>query len=115
MPTAELRALAFSLNRAAHGVSATVTRPEPDSTPIVTSGIWQLPLEDPQPYGTALKKREPRKVFALSRAEVPTLPVGTRIEAPDYTSGPTRIFVVETFDRSVEQDVWRPIVKVVEF
>jgi hypothetical protein len=33
-----LRALAFGINQAVHGVPATVTRPAPDNTPIVDDG-----------------------------------------------------------------------------
>ena len=40
MDLGPLRTLALEINLAAHGVSATVTRPAPDDTPVSTTGIW---------------------------------------------------------------------------
>jgi hypothetical protein len=105
-----LRSLAFSLNLSAHGVDATVTRPAPDNTPIVTTGIWLQPLEESRPYGTDFQRREPRRVLVLPRANVPTLPRGSAVVAPETRGGTPITWRVDGFDRAVDPDYWRAIV-----
>jgi hypothetical protein len=72
----------------AFGVPATVMRPAPDDTPIETTGIWISPLTAEMPSGlefrtTELRMTERRYLLALPRADVPTIPRGTRIAAPE--------------------------------
>lgn len=107
-----LRSLVLSLNQAAHGVAATVTRPAPDSTPISTTGIWAqtAPLEDAQPYGTMLQRRDPRRVMAIPRADVPTMPIGTTVVAPETIGGTNKTWRVESLERT-EGDHWRVILR----
>ena len=95
---------------AAFGVAATVTRPAPDNTPIETTGFWVSPLEEAQPYGTAFQRRDPRRVFVLSRIDVPTLPPGTVIEAAEYDGDTVKTWRVDTLDRAVEPDSYRAVV-----
>lgn len=110
MDLGPLRTLALELNLAAHGVAATVTRPAPDDTPVTTTGIWHSgPVEDPQPYGTDFRRREPRRILALPRADLATLPRGTTISAPETIGGTAKTWVVDSLDR-VEADTWRAIV-----
>lgn len=82
MDNGPLRALVLDINLTTHGVPATVTRPFPDDTPIVTRGIWLTWDTDAPPTGTEFQRREPRKVLALRRLDVPTVPRGTVILAP---------------------------------
>jgi hypothetical protein len=67
----------------AFGVPATVTRPAPDNTPLATTGIWLSPVLIDVPPGSDLQRREMRRVFSVTRAVVPTLPRGTRIDAAE--------------------------------
>jgi hypothetical protein len=71
----------------AFGVPATVTRPAPDNDPIETVGIWLLPHNMDEPIASGFQRREPVRVFALSKDAVPTLPRNTRIEAPERAGG----------------------------
>ena len=108
-----LRTLVLSLNQAAHGVTATVTRPAPDNAPIETTGIWvTAPLDEPQPYGTDLRRRDPRKVMVLARADVPTLNRGTTIVAPEAPGGANKNWTVDEIDRT-EADHFRAVLKLV--
>lgn len=105
-----LRSLVLSLNQATHGVTATVTRPAPDNTPIATTGIWEVaPKDDSQPYGTDFRKVDRRRVMALARADLPTLPRGTTIVAPETLDGENKTWVVDGLER-VDADTWRVIV-----
>jgi hypothetical protein len=103
MDLAPLRARVTQLGFAAHGVPATVTRPLPDDTPISTRGIWvtpglSRPFTDPLPRDFALQRREPERVIALPRSEVPTLPTGTRVDAPEQLGGAVRAWRVDAID-----------------
>lgn len=93
----------------AFGVPATVTRPAPDDTPIETTGVWVPPLTVDSPSGLQTKRREPLRIFALPRADVPTVPTGTVIEAPEVLDGPVRTWRVDGFDR-YEFDLTRVLV-----
>jgi hypothetical protein len=97
---------------AAFGLPATVTRPAPDDAPIATTGFWTLALEESQPFGTDLRRREPRQVFVLPRSTVPTLPRGTRIAASDLEGGAVKQWMVDGLDRAVDIDHWRAILVV---
>jgi hypothetical protein len=105
-----LRALALDLNVSAHGVDATVTRPAPDNAPIQTRGIWvTTPLEEPRAYGTDFQRREPRRVLALARSAVPTLPRGTTVVAAETIDGTVKTFRVDGLDPMVVPEQWRAI------
>jgi hypothetical protein len=93
----------------AFGVPATVTRPAPDDTPIVTTGFWVSPLEETRPYGTDFQRRDPRRVFVLSRTTVPTLPRGTKVLAPEVLDGLVMTWRVDGLDGAVAQDHWRAV------
>lgn len=111
MDLGPLRTLALELNLAAHGVTATVTRPAPDSTPVTTTGIWHTaPLEEQRPVGTDFQRRDPRRVLALPRSALATLPRGTTIVAPETIGGDDKTWTVDGLER-VEGDTWRAIVK----
>ena len=106
-----VRALVLSLNQSVHGVPATVTRPSPDDTPITTTVLWPsaVPNQEDQPYGLDLGRKGPRRVMAISRADVPSLPMGTTIVAPEQPDGANVTWRVDGLER-VEADTWRAIV-----
>jgi len=111
MDLGSLRALALDLTSAAHGVAATVTRPAPDNAPIVTRGVWiTIPLEEPRPYGSDFQRREPRRVLALPKADVATLPRGSIIVALDRVGGTIKVWRVDGLDPQIVPEQWRAIV-----
>jgi hypothetical protein len=65
------------------GVPVTVTRPAPDDDPIQTTGVWVLPITEDVPLGTEFQRKERRRILALDRDEVPTVPRGTVIVAAE--------------------------------
>lgn len=81
----------------AMGVPAVVTRPAPDDTPIQTTLIW-VEQSTPDVPGGAAPRRDPRRVAALRAVDVPTLPRGTRVSAPELQSGPARSWKVDGTD-----------------
>ncbi|MCP4200652.1 MAG: hypothetical protein GY769_01800 [bacterium] len=85
MDLGALRQLTTELNFDAHGVPATVTRPDLD--PVETKGIWARPLFEDQPIGAEFSQREPRRVMAFSRAEFPTIERATVVSAPEQMGG----------------------------
>jgi hypothetical protein len=94
----------------AFGVSAVVTRPGLNQTPITTTGFWISPLEETRPYGTDVQRGNPRRVFVLSRAAVPVMPDrGTRIVAPLQQGAAAETWKVDGFERAVDVDHWRLI------
>lgn len=96
MSYAARRAEVLAGNFAAFGVTATVTRPAPDDTPIATTLIWLTPQTEDAPVGTFVR-REARRVVALLTSEVPTCPLGTAVVAPDETGGTARGWRVDGF------------------
>jgi hypothetical protein len=110
MDLGPLRTLALNLNLSAHVVAATVTRPLPDNTPISTRGLWLRPADDSQPFGTDLRRHDPRRVLVLPRAAVPTLPRGTVVEAPEFGSDAIVSWRVDGIDQVAEADHWRALV-----
>ena len=114
MDLGSLRALALDVNLAAHGVPITsITRPMPDNEPIVgVRGIWLPPLVEDPPVGRELQRREPRRVLVLRRADVPTVPRGTVIVAPEKAGDPDSTWEVDGTDR-LEADRVHVIVRAV--
>lgn len=94
----------------AFAVAVTVTRPAPDNTPIATSGIWLTPLAETFPHGTDFQRRDPRRVMALRRSAVPTLPRGTVVSAPEVLSGANKTWRVDGFEQSADAEHWRAVV-----
>lgn len=113
MDLGPLRQLALTVNLNVLGVDATVTRPAPDNTPIMTRGIWSFPLGDQQEFGVDFKRREPRRVLVLPREDVPTMPSGTLISAAEAVGGTPRTWRFDGHDAPAESGYWRAIVTLV--
>ncbi len=71
----------------AFGVAATVTRPSPDDDPVETEVIW-LPLETMEvPAGSEFPRSESRRAMGIPKRDVPTVPLGTEVLAPEKKGG----------------------------
>ncbi len=84
------------------GVTATVTRPAPDSDPITTRVVWLAPDQivnpiglDDQRFQPNFQRRDPVLIMALRRDEVPTVPRGTRIVAPPLNGHDDELWMVD--------------------
>lgn len=89
------------------GVPAIVT--VPNGTPVPTSVIWLAPVMVDEPSGSDFTRREPRRVLALSRTDVPTLPRQTQIDAAEIKGGPVSSWLVDQADVA-RADEWRALV-----
>ena len=92
-------------------VPATVTRPAPFATPIPTRGIWLEDRDDRQPYGTDFHLRAPRRVLAIPRADVPELPAGSTIAAPEVLGGAVKTWQREEIAKPLDPQFWEVVVK----
>lgn len=102
MGLAELRALVRATNFATHGVSATVTRPQPRDTPVATSLIWLEPDPDLAPAGE-VARMDHRRIAALRRDDLPQVERGTTVRAAELPDGVARDWIVDGVVR-VEPD-----------
>jgi hypothetical protein len=98
-----LQALVRDINFGVLGVAVTVTRPWPDDVPIATKGIWLTPglahpALDPLPGDQAIRRRERLRVIAIPVSDVPTLPTGSRIDAPDVEGATPAAWRVDALD-----------------
>lgn len=109
MDLGPLRRLALTVNFSAHGVDAVVTRPAPDNAPIDARLIWLTPESPDQPAGSILHRREARRVAALQRDQVATIPIGTMIVAPPRAGDDDAAWRVDGIER-VEADHVRVVV-----
>lgn len=82
----------------AFGVPVTVTRPAPNNTPISTTGVWMTPESVDVPIGVEFQRRDQRRVMALPRSAVPTVPHRTVIVAPEKQGGASKTWVVDGTD-----------------
>ena len=110
MELGSLRTLALDLNMSAHGVDATVTRPAPDDDPITTRAILMTTQTEDAPMGAEFTRRDPIRVLVLRRDEVPTVPLGTVIVAPERLGGEPESWVVDGYDLQ-QADQHRVIVR----
>lgn len=87
------------LNLAAHGVAISVTRP--GDVPVETTGIWHAPLGEAQPFGTDLRRRDPRRVMEIPRdATLDDVPRGSVISAADRDGGAATTWRADGLERS---------------
>lgn len=103
-----LRTLALDVNFSVHGVPATVTVEGLD--PVETRVIWMTPVSEDVPIGADYTRREPIRIAALTRLDVPNVPRGTVIVAPEKGGGEDVSWVVDGHDRQ-EADHNRVYVK----
>lgn len=99
MDLSSLRTLVSATAFETLGVDATITRPHPDNAPITTRIVWMSPLRDDYPAGADFHRREAVRALAVRRDEVPTVPRGTIVTAPDPEGGALRRWRVEAPDR----------------
>jgi hypothetical protein len=103
----ELRALVLELNFSAHGFPVTVT---PVSGPEVeTRGIWLTNTLLDVPGSAEFHRREIRRVIALSKTDVPMLPRGSLVIAPERAGSEPRQWRVDGVEGS-EADHQRVVV-----
>ena len=88
----------------AFGLPVTVTLPYADD--IVTRGIWLTPRTEEIPSGGGVQKTNARHVLALRRDEVPSVPRGTIIVAPEQAGGADQTWRVDGVE-SIEGDHYR--------
>lgn len=101
-----MRALAHEAAFGVMGVAATITRPEPDDTPIETTVIWLTSVtEDGLGGGLDLKRVEAKRAFAVLRSAVPSMPRGSRLVAPDLPGGTVRRWRVDGIERAEPDQV----------
>jgi hypothetical protein len=103
-----LRAQVLALNFTAHGVDATVTPVGLDEIPDIRA-IWLTDETTEQPAAAIAGRRQALKGMAFRKADVPSLPRGSRILAPLPTGGDPIEWVVDSLERS-EADHWRVLV-----
>lgn len=75
------------------GVPATITLP--DSMVIQTSAIWLEQILVDVPVSGDFTRREARRVVALLKADVPSVPKDTRIDAAERDGGPVQAWRVD--------------------
>jgi len=81
------------------GVPATVVRPAPDDAPIATTGVWLSRAAEQFPGGAEIRRAQRDYLMALPVADLPTVPLLTRVAAPDIGGGPVLSWIVDGFDR----------------
>lgn len=87
------------LNLAAHGVAITVT--PPSGAPVATTGIWHAELVDAQPYGSDLRRKDPRRVMEIPlNGTLTTVPRGSVIVAADKDGAAARHWRVDALERN---------------
>lgn len=104
----DLRALTLDLNLQAHGVAITVTTPTGEAVTGIR-GIWLTPISDGWPGGLDLQRTAPKRILAVRRTDVPSLPRGTAIVAPEQAGGTDRGWRVEGVER-IDADHHRAVV-----
>jgi hypothetical protein len=96
-----IRALVLDLNFSAHGLPATVIRPAPDDERIDTRVIWIVDTPIQMPSG-GFQRVAAVRIAAIRRDAVPTMPVGTIIEAAVLDGADVQRWIVTDID---QQDV----------
>lgn len=98
-----LRALVTAVNFDVHGVPATVTLPasqaDPIPEPITARVVWVDPTTEAVPGSGDYRRSDQRKVMAISRAEVPAVPRGTIVEAPEAEGDTPALWRVDSTEK----------------
>lgn len=96
MDLGSVRTLVVDLNWAVLGVPITVFLAGVPAG-IETRGIWLTYQPEELPTATNLKRGVPRRVLALRRDEVATVPRGTFIEAPPIAGAENQTWIVDGY------------------
>lgn len=91
----------------AFGVAATVT--VPDGEPVETRVLWQPPITEEYPTGSDHRRATPRRRMAIPLADVPNVPRGTVILAPEVQGDTAVEWSVDETER-VDSDHHRVVV-----
>lgn len=91
----------------AFGVAATVA--VPDGDPVETRILWQPPVPEEYPTGSEHRRATPRRRMAISLADIPEVPRGTVVMAPEVSGGDTARWTVDETER-VDSDHHRVVV-----
>ncbi len=103
---AGIRALVREVNFAVHGAEAVVT--VPDAEPVSTRIIWMTPTTELLPTGNE-QRADPRRVLAIRRDDVPSVPRGTTISVTEHLQNEPTLWTVDGILR-IESDHVRAIV-----
>lgn len=76
------------------------------TSPVTTRGIWVTPITEDVPIGAGSGRRsvgefqrlELKRIMALSKTDIPKIPIGTEIVAPEISGGPTKIWKVDALE-----------------
>lgn len=91
----------------AFGVAATVA--VPDGDPVETRILWQPPITEEYPTGSEYRRATPRRRMTIPLSDVPQVPRGTIINAPEVSGGDEGRWSVDETER-VDSDHHRVIV-----
>lgn len=92
----------FAAAQRAFGVAATVTIP--DGSPVSTTAVWLSPDTVQLPGGLEFQRSDSRRVIALSREDVPSIPRSTVIVAPEPQGDTNKTWRVDGTVRIEEGD-----------
>ncbi len=107
MDLGAIRTLTLDVNFGVLGVDVTVT--PLDGAPIPASGIWMTDSTEDRPGANPFPRKEARRVMALRRSEVPLMPRGTVISAPNASGGEAQTWRVDGVE-TLEAEHWRVVV-----
>lgn len=93
MPIIEAREVSLEINLYIHGLVVAVI--VGDAEAVETRGIWLTNVTESIPSSTDFARRQPSRVMALSRYEVPTIPIGSIVVAPEYYGADSRAWRVD--------------------
>src|SRR5690242_9705076 len=106
MDFGSLRALALDVNFSVHGLPATLELATGDR--VTTRVIWLTPESDAMPVDEArgrwaqdtLQRRDPIRILAVRRSDVPRVPRGSVVRVAESGGGPIRKWTVDGHERT---------------
>jgi hypothetical protein len=90
----------------AFGVPITVTLPNGDA--LEATGVWLSPANPDVPAAGGLRRRDPVRVMAMGRHEVPRIALGTVVFAPERLGEDPRWWRVDSVE-AVDADEYRVV------
>lgn len=114
MDLGPLRALVTRLNFQVHNsVPATVT--VPDGDPVTTRIHWFTPTTDDYPTGFDVRRADRKRLMGILTEDVPTVPRGTIVEAPEKSGGESLRWRVDATDKVEVEHVRVLVIPAPEF